>query len=55
MKGMTVSELNVYIDDGTDMTMVWQQKGPVSGVWERAAIPIKGYTTFKASKGPVII
>lgn len=49
MKGETVCELNVYIDDGTDRKMFWTQKGEASQVWEKAVIPVRGYSSFKAS------
>ncbi|KAK3734836.1 hypothetical protein QZH41_011753, partial [Actinostola sp. cb2023] len=45
MKGSGVGELNVYIDNRSNRTLLWQNVGPQSAVWIKAIIPITGLTT----------
>lgn len=44
MKGKTVNELSVYIDDGLRREVVWQKKGE-NRTWTKALVPVdKKYT-----------
>jgi hypothetical protein len=47
MRGTTIGELNVYIDDGVTKKMVWELIGEQSSTWKKGMVPVKGLRAFK--------
>jgi len=49
MRGKTVNELSVYIDDGFQRKVIWQLKGEQK-VWNKATFPVLNVGSVHVSR-----